>query len=119
MTHITSLITAKTGLSEGVVTNIIALIEEGNTVPFIARYRKEMTGGASDTQLRDFEEVYEYQQKLAQKKLDILRLLEEKEVLTPELSEAINAAQTLSTLDDIYRPFKDKKNTRATKAIAK
>lgn len=119
MTNIISLITSKTWLSQSVVTNVIALIEEGNTIPFIARYRKEMTDGASDTQLRDFEEVYEYQQKLAQKKLDILRILEEKEVLTPELTKAINEAQTLSTLDDIYRPFKDKKNTRATKAIAK
>ena len=119
MTDIITLITNKTGLSTEVVQNIITLIEEGNTIPFIARYRKEMTNGASDTQLREFEELYEYQQKLIAKKADILRILEEKEVLTPELHQAIEKAQTLARLDDIYRPFKDKKNTRATKAIAK
>lgn len=78
-----------------------------------------MTDGATDTQLRDFEEVYLYQQKLLERKADILRILEEKEVLTPELIKQVNAATTLSALEDIYRPFKDKKNTRATKAIAK
>lgn len=78
-----------------------------------------MTDGATDTQLRDFEELYTYQQKLLERKVDILRLLEEKEVLTDELRKAIEKAETLSQLEDIYRPFKDKKNTRATKAIAK
>ncbi len=78
-----------------------------------------MTGGATDEQLRDFEEIYTYQQKLIERKEDILRLMEEKEVLTDELRAAIKKAQTLSVLEDIYRPFKDKKNTRATKAIAK
>ena len=78
-----------------------------------------MTAGATDTQLRDFEEVYTYQQKLLEKKEDILRLLEDKEVLTAELRQEIEKAQTLAKLDDIYRPYKDKKNTRATKAIAR
>ena len=119
MTNLITLITSKTGIPTQVVENIIKLIEEGNTIPFIARYRKEMTDGASDTQLREFEEIYDYQQKLIAKKADLLRILEEKEVLTPELREAIERATTLARLDDIYRPFKDKKNTRATKAIAR
>ncbi len=78
-----------------------------------------MTGGATDTQLRDFEDIYNYQQKLLERKEDILRLLEEKEALTDELRTAIAQAETLSVLEDIYRPYKDKKNTRASKAIAK
>gem|GEM_PF-4820136 len=78
-----------------------------------------MTDGATDEQLREFEEIYLYQQKLLERKEEILRLMTEKEVLTPELEKAVEAATTLSQLDDIYRPFKDKKNTRATKAIAK
>lgn len=78
-----------------------------------------MTGGATDTQLRDFEELYTYQQKLLEKKEDTLRKLEEKWLLTEALTQAIHTAETLSQLEDIYRPYKDKKNTRATKAIAK
>ena len=116
---LTQKITTKTWIATPIVESIITLIEEGNTIPFIARYRKEMTGGATDEQLRDFEEIYLYQQKLLQKKEDILRLLTEKEVITDELREAIAKAETLSQLDDIYRPYKDKKNTRATKALAK
>jgi len=114
-----TLISTKTNLPTSIVDAIIWLIEEGNTIPFIARYRKEVTDGATDTQLRDFEDIYNYQKKLADKKADLLRILAEKEVLTPELETAIAKAETLSQLEDIYRPYKDKKNTRATKAIAK
>lgn len=113
-----SLIATKTWLSPAVIESIIALLEEWNTVPFIARYRKEATMWATDTQLRDFEEIYTYQKNVLEKKSDIIRLLTEKEVLTDELSQAIQKATTLTQLDDIYRPYKDKKNTRATKAIA-
>lgn len=109
----------KTGLKASVITTIIQLIQEGNTIPFIARYRKEMTWWATDTQLRDFEEIYTYQQKLLEKKEEILRKLDEKWLLDAELQQAINTSTTLSQLEDIYRPYKDKKNTRATKAIAK
>ncbi len=119
MKTLMTLLQEKTGLSEDTIKNIIELIKEGNTIPFIARYRKEMTWWATDTQLRDFEEVYNYQQKLLERKVDIIRLLEEKEIITDELRDAVARAQTLSALEDIYRPFKDKKNTRATKAITK
>ncbi len=119
MSHLVTKIVQKTGIEETYVRSIISLIREGNTIPFIARYRKEMTGGATDEQLRDFEELYAYQQKLIERKDDILRLMTEKDVLTDELRAAIQDAQTLSALEDIYRPYKDKKNTRATKAIAK
>lgn len=78
-----------------------------------------MTGWATDTQLRDFEEIYTYQQKLITKKEDTLRKLEEKWLLTEEIKRAVTTAESLSELEDIYRPYKDKKNTRATKAVAK
>ncbi len=108
-----------TGIETNNIQTIITLIEEGNTIPFIARYRKEATWWATDEQLRLFEKHYMYQKNLAEKKETILASLLQKEVLTDELTQAIHNATTLAELDDIYRPFKDKKNTRATKALAK
>ena len=119
MIDIIGLVHQKTGLDTKVIKSIIDLVNEGNTIPFIARYRKEMTEGATDTQLRDFEDVYNYQKSLAERKEDIIRLLKEKGVRTEDLDKAVRDADTLARLEDIYRPFKDKKNTRATKAIAK
>ncbi len=109
----------KTGLSSKVVASIIALLDEGNTIPFIARYRKELTEGATDTQLRDFDEVYSYAKNLEERRQDILRLISEKGMMTPELEKEILACETLARLEDLYRPFKEKKNTKATIAIAK
>lgn len=109
---------AKTWLGWDIVRNIIALIEEWNTIPFIARYRKEATMWATDTQLRDFEDIYQYHLSLWQKKTDVIRLLTEKGVITDELRQAVEDAMTMTALDDIYRPYKDKKNTRASRAIA-
>jgi len=95
---------------------VLKLIEEGGTVPFIARYRKEVTGGLDEEQIRAIYQEWEYGRKLADRKEDIMRLIEEKGKLTEELKEAIIKANKLSALEDIYRPFKEKKKTRATEA---
>jgi len=109
----------KTNMNISVIKNIVALLDEWNTIPFIARYRKEMTDWASDEQLRDFYEIYLYTQNLQKRKEDIIRLIDEKWLLTPELKKQIEAADTLARVEDLYRPFKEKKNTKATIAKAK
>lgn len=118
MTLLIDILAKKTNISKNNIESILKLLEEGSTIPFIARYRKEMTGGASDEQLRDFETIYAYSKKLLERKEEIRRLIQERGVLSAELSTLINAAQTLQVLEDIYRPFKEKKNTRAASAIA-
>ncbi|MDO9208717.1 MAG: Tex family protein [Sulfuricurvum sp.] len=118
MTPLINLLTQKTGISKNNIESILKLLEEGSTIPFIARYRKEMTGGATDEQLREFETIYVYSKKLLERKEEVRRLIQERGVLSAELSTLIDAAQTLQVLEDIYRPFKEKKNTRAASAIA-
>ena len=98
---------------------VLKLIEDGATVPFIARYRKEVTGGLNEEQIRAIYSEWEYGQKLAERKEDIIRLIEEKGKLTDELRASIIASNKLSELEDIYRPFKEKKKTRATEAKRK
>ncbi|MFA7367949.1 MAG: Tex family protein [Bacilli bacterium] len=95
---------------------VLQLIEDGSTVPFIARYRKEATGGLDEEQIRAIHQEWEYGQKLAERKEDIMRLIEEKGKLTPELKDEIIKSNKLSELEDIYRPYKEKKKTRATEA---
>ena len=114
-----SIINQKTGMETWVINNIIQLLDEGNTIPFIARYRKEMTKGASDEQLRDFYELYSYTKNLEARKQDVIRLIEEKGLMTDELRLQILSAETLARVEDLYRPFKEKKNTKATIAKAK
>ncbi|MDD5211220.1 MAG: Tex family protein [Sulfuricurvum sp.] len=118
MNLLITLLQEKTGISKSNIESILKLLDEGSTIPFIARYRKEMTGGATDEQLRDFETLYAYSKKLLERKEEIMRLIAERGTLTPELKSRIEAAQTLQVLEDIYRPFKEKKNTRAAAAIA-
>ncbi len=96
------------------VENTIKLIDEGNTIPFIARYRKEMTGEMSDVQLREFGEKLSYLRNLADRKEDIKRLIDEQEKLTDEIVKALDKAKTLQEAEDIYAPYKKKKRTRAT-----
>jgi len=112
-------LSAKTKLSKEHVKNILKLLEDGATIPFIARYRKELTGAANDETLREFETIYQTIQALLLRKEEISRLIEERATLSQSLKEAIDAAQTLSVLEDIYRPYKEKKSTRATEAIKK
>ncbi len=117
MIDIVSLLAEKTTLSHKQIKNILALIEEGSTIPFIARYRKEMTGGASDEQLRQLDEVYVSTKKMLERKDEIIKILKEKELFDVRIGKALEAAKTITELEDIYRPFKEKKNTRASKAI--
>ena len=101
------------------IQSVLKLIEEGGTVPFIARYRKEVTGGLDEEQIRAIYQEWEYGLKLAERKEDIMRLIEEKGKLTEELKAEIIASNKLSELEDIYRPYKEKKKTRATEAKRK
>jgi len=112
-------ISNKTWMKTSVIDAIIKLLDEWNTIPFIARYRKELTDWASDEALRDFNDIYEYAKNLESRKEDVIRLIDEKWMLTPELKEDILKAETLARVEDLYRPFKEKKNTRATIAKAK
>ncbi|MEG0320318.1 MAG: Tex-like N-terminal domain-containing protein, partial [Niameybacter sp.] len=101
------------------VENTIGLIEEGNTIPFIARYRKEVTGGLNDEVLRKFHERYTYLQNLEARKEQVIRLIEEQGKLTEELRNQIVKAQTATEVEDLYLPYKTKKRTRATIAKEK
>lgn len=106
-------------LDEKHVQNVLNLLEDGNTIPFIARYRKEMTGSMDDTVLRKLHERLTYLRGLEERRESILRLIEEQEKLTPELAEKIQEAQTLQELEDLYRPYKQKRKTRAFIAAEK
>lgn len=117
MTNLITLIENKTKLSSKVIKNIITLLEDGCTIPFIARYRKDMTDNASDEELRIFEEVFNYSQKLIKRKEEIKNLLEEKNFLDEKIIKILNLANTLQELEDIYSPFKNKKSSRTNNAI--
>lgn len=107
------------GLKLNQVNNVIEMLDEGNTVPFIARYRKERTGGLSDEVLRKFSERLIYLRNLEERKADVSRLINEQGKLTEEISKALEKAETLTEVEDIYRPYKPKKRTRATIAKEK
>ncbi|WP_404828949.1 Tex family protein [Sporosarcina gallistercoris] len=96
---------------------VIALLDEGNTVPFIARYRKEATGSLDEVQIKDIEDAYQYSKGLEQRKEEVLRLIGEQDKLTPELEQQITEADVLQRLEDLYRPYKQKRRTRAMIAI--
>jgi len=102
------------GLGPNQVENTIKLIDEGNTIPFIARYRKEMTGEMTDVQLREFGDRLTYLRNLEERKEDVKRLIDEQDKLDKALVDAIDKAKTLQEVEDIYAPFKQKKRTRAT-----
>ena len=97
----------------------IKLIDEGNTIPFIARYRKEATGALNDEQLRNLDERLTYLRNLAEKKETVIASITEQEKMTPELKKAIDDAMTMVALDDLYRPYRPKRKTRATVAKEK
>ncbi|NCO02401.1 MAG: S1 RNA-binding domain-containing protein [Epsilonproteobacteria bacterium] len=118
MTNLISLLMQKTDLKRESISNILKLLDEGSTIPFIARYRKEMTGGASDETLRDFEMIYLSSKKLLERKEEISRLISERAVLSEALQKSIDEAESLRVLEDIYRPYKEKKSSRASVAIA-
>lgn len=101
------------------VENTVQLIDDGNTIPFIARYRKEATGALTDITLRDLEERLTYLRNLEQRKEEVIRLIEEQDKLTDELRSEIEKAEVLQRIEDLYKPFKKKKSTRASKAKEK
>ena len=99
------------------VETVLKLLSEGNTIPFIARYRKEATGALDEEQIRKINDIYEYQVNLLKRKEDVIRLIDEKGLLTEELKNQILNADKLVEVEDLYRPFKEKKKTKATDAI--
>ena len=111
-------ISTELNIKEAGIRAVLKLLSEGNTVPFIARYRKEATGALDEEVIRKINEVYEYQVNLLKRKEDVIRLIDEKGMLTPELKESIMACNKLVDVEDIYRPYKEKKKTKATEAIA-
>ena len=117
--NLINLLEAKTSFSKTTIQNILKLLEEGCTIPFIARYRKDLTSNATDEQLRDFEEIYNYSLKLLSRKEEIISILKERNFLDDKLLHHINEAATLQILEDIYAPFKDKKSSRTSEAIEK
>ena len=119
MDKITEVIAKELNIKEIQVKNTINLIDEGNTIPFIARYRKEVTGGLSDEVLRNLGERLTYLRNLETRKADVKRIIEEQGKLTDEIVQALENAITISEVEDIYRPYKQKKKTRATIAKAK
>ena len=104
-------------ITEKQVSTVLTLLSEGNTIPFIARYRKEATGALDEEIIRKINEVYEYQVNLLKRKEDVIRLIDEKGLLTEELKESIMLCSKLVEVEDLYRPYKEKKKTKATEAI--
>ncbi len=105
-------------IKETQVKSTLELLEQGNTVPFIARYRKEVTGSLDEEEIRYIEERYKYLVNLNKRKEDVIRLIDQQGKLTEEITKAINACLKLSEVEDIYRPYQQKRKTRATEAIA-
>lgn len=107
----------KLGITEDKILSVLDMLKEGNTIPFIARYRKSATGGLDEEKIKEINEVYEYENNLFKRKEDVIRLIEEKDLMTPELKEKILSCTKLVEVEDLYRPYKEKKKTKATEAI--
>ncbi len=105
------------GIKVSQVEAVLNLLSEGATIPFIARYRKEATGSLDEEQIRSIEKEYTYLENLLKRKEDVIRLIEEKDMMTDELRASILACEKLSDVEDLYRPFKEKKKTKASEAI--
>ncbi|WP_455949717.1 Tex family protein [Eubacterium sp.] len=117
--NINHVIAEELNVKEWQVDAAVKLIDEGNTIPFIARYRKPVTGELNDEQLRDLDERLKYLRNLEEKKQTVIASIEEQEKMTPELMKKIEEAKTIVAVDDIYRPYRPKRKTRATEAKAK
>ncbi len=113
MKTINEILAEELNIKQAQVENTIKLIDDGNTIPFIARYRKEVTGNLSDEVLRNFNDRLTYLRNLEARRQEIIRIIDEQGKLTEELTKSINEAVTLSELEDLYRPYKQKKRTRA------
>ena len=112
-------ISSSLNISEKQIEIVLTFLKKGNTIPFIARYRKEATGALDEEVIRSINEVYEYQVNLERRKEDVIRLIREKGLLTDEIKQKVLACEKLVEVDDIYRPYKEKRKTKATEAIAK
>ena len=119
MQQIHALIAKETAVHANQVAQVITLIEDGNTVPFIARYRKEATGSLDEVQIKAIDDRYTYIQNLEQRKIEVIRSITEQEKLTEELEKAIEGATVLQRVEDLYRPYKQKRRTKATIAKEK
>ena len=119
MPTIAELLSQELGQKLEYIENVIALIDEGNTIPFIARYRKEMHGAMDDTVLRTLETRLTYLRNLQQRREEVKNSIEGQGKLTEELAAAIDAAATLAEVEDLYRPYKQKRRTRASIAREK
>ncbi|OCL89511.1 helix-hairpin-helix domain-containing protein [Arcobacter porcinus] len=115
--NLIKIIEEKTKLEKNIIENIIKLLDDGCTIPFIARYRKDYTNSATDEQLRNFEDIYEYSKKLINRKEEIKEILKERGFLDDKILKDIEASETLTSLEDIYSLFKEKKSSRTLKAI--
>ena len=104
-------------LKEEQIKTVLAMLAEGATIPFIARYRKDATGNLNEDQIRAIEEQYKYQENLLTRKQDVIRLIDEKGMLTPEIEANVMKCTKLTEVEDIYRPYKEKKKTKASEAI--
>ena len=113
MNTIAQILSQELGQKQEYIDNVIALIDEGNTIPFIARYRKERHGGMDDTTLRELETRLTYLRSLEQRRQEVKNAIENQGKLTQQLSEAIDQAATLTEVEDLYRPYKQKRRTRA------
>lgn len=108
-----------TGIAGNKVAKTVQLLDEGNTVPFIARYRKEMTGELNEVQIREIEEKLKYFRNLFQRKTEVLRMISEQGKLTAELQQQIEQATKITEVEDLYRPYRPKRRTKATIAKEK
>ncbi|MEJ8778898.1 Tex family protein [Pseudogracilibacillus sp. ICA-222130] len=118
-THVMELVAKELQLKQAIVQQVIQLLDEGNTVPFIARYRKEATGGLDEVQIKDIQDHWQYAVQLAERKEEVIRLIDEQGKLTEELQKDIETATKLQRVEDLYRPYRQKRRTRATIAKEK
>mgnify|MGYP002852342339 FL=1 len=112
-----SFLVSSLNLQEKQINAVLEMLSEGATIPFIARYRKEKTGNLNEDEIRAIEEQYRYQENLLNRKQDVIRLIDEKGLLTPEIQDSVMKCTKLTEVEDIYRPYKEKKKTKASEAI--
>ncbi len=117
MEEVISFLVTSLGLEERQIKEVLNMLSEGATIPFIARYRKDKTGNLNEDQIRAIEEQYKYQENLLNRKQDVIRLIDEKGLMTPELQDSIMKCSKLTEVEDLYRPYKEKKKTKASEAI--
>ncbi len=117
MQNIVSIVSQKLDIPVNKINATLDLLSNDNTISYIARYRKDTTGNLDEEQIRKIEEIYRYQNNLAERKENVIKLISEKGKITPEIIKAINDCERISEVDEIYKPYKESRKTRATEAI--